>query len=303
MRYLLVLFSMFLFACEDIVTLQSPKSDRYLVVESTLTNLPGPQKITLTQSQDYFDNTTPPAIKGAEVIVRDDASNEFKFVESTDAPGTYVWVPTALKPILGQVGRTYQLTIKSGSDSFVASAKMNPVPPIDSIAYKKATANPRQSGDGKPKEGFEARFFANDLVGEGSCYRVKFYKNGKLFNSPSNLVVFYDSALQKVSGTDGLMFNLPIRASINPELYEANDKLKVELYSISLDQFSFYSQARLELNNAGLFSRPAANIPSNIKNLNSNSKLQGAGWFGVSAISSLEIVIDPAKARKGSDLP
>jgi hypothetical protein len=292
MRYLLVLFSMFLFACEDIVTLQSPKSDRYLVVESTLTNLPGPQKITLTQSQDYFDNTTPPAIKGAEVIVRDDASNEFKFVESADAPGTYVWVPTALKPILGQVGRTYQLTIKSGSDSFVASAKMNPVPPIDSIAYKKATANPRQSGDGKPKEGFEARFFANDLLGEGSCYRVKFYKNGKLFNSPSNLVVFYDSALQKVSGTDGLMFNLPIRASINPELY-----------SISLDQFSFYSQARLELNNAGLFSRPAANIPSNIKNLNSNSKLQGAGWFGVSAISSLEIVIDPAKARKGSDLP
>lgn len=43
MRYLLVLFSMFLFACEDVVTLQSPKSDRYLVVESTLTNLPGPQ--------------------------------------------------------------------------------------------------------------------------------------------------------------------------------------------------------------------------------------------------------------------
>ena len=303
MRYLLVLFSMFLFACEEVVSLQSPKSDHYLVVESTLTNLPGPQQIILTQSQDYFDNATPPAIKGAEVIVRDDASNEYKFVESLDAPGTYVWIPNASKPIFGQVGRTYQLTIKLGSDSYVASAKMNPVPPIDSIAYKKATANPRQSGEGKPKEGFEARFFGNDLVGEGSCYRLKFYKNGKLFNSPSNLVVFYDSALQKVSGTDGLMFNLPIRASINPELYEANDKLKVELYSITLDQFSFYSQARLELNNAGLFSRPAANIPSNIKNTNSNAKLQGAGWFGVSAVSSLETVIDPTKARKGSDLP
>jgi hypothetical protein len=94
------------------------------------------------------------------------------------------------------------------------------------------------------------------------------------------------------------MFNLPIRASINPELYSANDKVKVELYSISLDQFSFYSQARLELNNAGLFSRPAANIPTNIKNSNANSSLQGAGWFGVSAVSSLEVTIDPAKARK-----
>jgi len=52
-----------------------------------------------------------------------------------------------------------------------------------------------------------------------------------------------------------------------------------------------------------LFSRPAANIPTNLKNTNASSKLQGAGWFGVSAVSSLEVVIDPAKARKGSDLP
>jgi hypothetical protein len=188
--------------------------------------------------------------------------------------------------------------VKTNNETFIASARMNPVPPIDSIAYKAATASPRQAGEGKPKEGFEARFFGVDLKGEGDCYRIKFYKNGVLFNSPSNLVVFYDSALQKVSGTDGLMFNLPIRASINPELYLANDKVKVELYSISLDQFSFYSQASLELNNAGLFSRPAANIPTNIRNSNANSKLQGAGWFGVSAVSSLEVTIDPAKARK-----
>jgi hypothetical protein len=80
-----------------------------------------------------------------------------------------------------------------------------------------------------------------------------------------------------------------------------NDKIKVELWSISEDQFNFYSQARLELNNAGLFSRPAANIPTNIKNVNPASRLQGAGWFGVSAVSSLETVVDPKKARKGLD--
>ena len=298
MRYFILIFSVLLFSCEEVVTLDSPKSNHYLIVESTLTNLPGPQKIILTQSQDYFDNSTVPVIKGAEVIVKDDAANEFEFIESVESPGTYVWVPSAAKPQFGLVGRTYQLTVKAGNDTFLASAKMNPVPPVDSITYKAATANPRQSGDGKPKEGFEARWFGNDLKGEGSSYRLKFYKNGVLFNSPSNLLIFYDSALQKVAGTDGLMFNLPIRSAINPELYVANDKVKVELYSISLDQFSFYSQARLELNNAGLFSRPAANIPTNIKNTNANSSLQGAGWFGVSAVTSLETTIDPAKARK-----
>ena len=298
MRYFILFFALFLMSCEEVVTLNSPKSNHYLVVEATLTNLPGPQKIVLTQSQDYFDNTAVPPIKGAEVIVRDDASNEFRFTESAENPGTYVWVPSVAKPQFGQVGRNYQLSVKAGNDVFIASAMMNPVPPIDSIAYKTATANPRQAGEGKPKEGFEARWFANDLKGEGSSYRLKYYKNGVLFNAPSNLVIFYDSALQKVAGTDGLMFNLPIRAAINPELYVANDKVKVELYSISVDQFSFYSQARLELNNAGLFSRPAANIPTNIKNTNAASSMQGAGWFGVSAVSSLETTIDPAKARK-----
>jgi hypothetical protein len=48
-----------------------------------------------------------------------------------------------------------------------------------------------------------------------------------------------------------------------------------------------------------LFSRPAANIPTNIKNLNAASRLQGAGWFGVSAVSSFETVVDPKKARTG----
>jgi Domain of unknown function (DUF4249) len=298
MRYFILFISLFLMSCEEVVTLDSPQSNHYLVVEATLTNLPGPQKIVLTRSQDYFDNSSVPPIQGAEVLVRDDASHEFRFTESVDNPGTYVWVPSVSNPQLGQVGRNYQLNVKVGNDVFVASETMNPVPPIDSIAYKAATANPRQSGEGKPKEGFEARWFANDLKGEGSSYRLKFYKNGVLFNTPSNLLIFYDSALQKVAGTDGLMFNLPIRSAINPELYVANDKVKVELYSISIDHFSFYSQARLELNNAGLFSRPAANIPTNIKNTNPSSSLQGAGWFGVSAVSSLETTIDPAKARK-----
>ena len=65
------------------------------------------------------------------------------------------------------------------------------------------------------------------------------------------------------------------------------------------EAFNFYSQARLELNNAGLFSRPAANIPTNIKNVNAASKLQGAGWFGISAISVFETMVDPKKAKKG----
>jgi hypothetical protein len=295
MRYLLLLLALFLFSCEDVVMLESPSSPAYFVVESTLTNLPGPQSIKLSKSQPFFDNTNAPAVSSAQVRVTDDAGNAYVFTESA-TPGTYTWTPKDASEAMGKVGRTYALAVNWSGTSFTAKAKMNPVPPVDSILYQAATANARQAGDDKPKEGFEAQFFGRDLKGVGDCYRIKYYKNGRLFNATSNILIVYDSALQRVAGTDGLMFNLPVRSAISPELYVANDKIKVEIYSISNDQFSFYSQARLELNNAGLFAIPAANIPTNIQV--TSGSMPAAGWFGVSAVSSLETVVDPTKARK-----
>lgn len=293
-----LIVGLFLCSCEDVVTLNVPSSDHYLVVDATLTNLPGPQKIILSRSQDYFDNTDAPKISAANVSILDNDGREYIFKEMKSELGSYVWTPTSPSEVLGKIGRSYTLTVKSSNEVFVATETMKRVPPIDSILYQFDEANPRQSSGGKPKNGYEAQFYARDPMGAGDCFRIKTYKNKKLFNGTQNLVFFYDAAFQKGALADGLMFILPIRRSISPELYLAKDTLKVELYSISEDQFNFYSQARLELNNAGLFSRPAANIPTNFKNTNANSVLQGAGWFGVSAVSTMETIVDPKQARK-----
>lgn len=285
-------------SCEDIVTLNTPSSDHYMVIEATLTNLPGPQKIILSRSQDYFDYTDAPKILGASVSISDNEGREYLFKESKTELGSYVWTPASPTDLFGKIGRSYKLTVKSANETFTASETMRRVPPIDSILYQFDEANPRQAGDGKPKNGYDAQFYARDPLGMGDCFRVKAYKNRKLFNGTQNLVFFYDAAFQKGAMADGLMFILPIRRSISPELYQEKDTIKVELYSISEGQFNFYSQARSELNNAGLFSRPAANIPTNFVNTNPNSTLQGAGWFGVSAISVLQTIVDSKQARK-----
>ncbi len=298
-KHILLLFVglIALSSCEEVVSLPSPVSDNYLVVEANLTNLPGAQKILLSKSQAYFDNSSAPKISNAEVSVKDNLGNIYAFKESKEL-GTYVWEPANTSEVMTKVGRAYTLNVKWSNEAYQASATMNRVPPIDSILYQYDQATGRQSGTDKPKNGYDAQFYARDPKGDGDCYRVKTYRNDKLFNGTQNLVFFYDAAFQKGAGTDGLMFIIPIRRSISPELYQANDKIKVELYSISEDQFNFYSQARLELNNAGLFSRPAANIPTNFYNVNAASKLQGAGWFAVSAVSTMETVVDPNKARK-----
>jgi hypothetical protein len=58
---------------------------------------------------------------------------------------------------------------------------MNRVPPIDSILYQYDQATGRQSGTDKPKNGYDAQFYARDPKGDGDCYRVKTYRNDKLF--------------------------------------------------------------------------------------------------------------------------
>lgn len=285
-------------SCEDVVTLKTPSSDHYMVIEATLTNLPGPQKITLSKSQDYFDNTDAPKIVGANVSISDNEGREYQFKESKTESGAYVWTPTTPSELFGKIGRRYKLTVKSANETFTASETMNRVPPIDSILYQFDEANTRQAADGKPKNGYDAQFYARDPIGVGDCFRVKTYKNRKLFNGTQNLVFFYDAAFQKGAMADGLMFILPIRRSISPELYQEKDTIRVDLFSISEGQFNYYSQARLELNNAGLFSRPAANIPTNFTNTNPNSSFQGAGWFGISAVSTFQTIVDSKKARK-----
>ena len=127
---------------------------------------------------------------------------------------------------------------------------------------------------------------------------MKIYKNDTLKNAADNIVIAYDAIGNKSPFGDGLAFILPIRRLANTELYRENDKLRVELLSITEAHFDFWLLLRQELNNAGLFARPASRIPSNVTNINANSAKQATGWFGTSAVSSMEVKIDKTKAVK-----
>jgi hypothetical protein len=94
------------------------------------------------------------------------------------------------------------------------------------------------------------------------------------------------------------MFIRPLRRLASTALFRENDKVRVELLSITEAHFDFWLQLRQELNNAGLFARPAARIPSNINNVNPNSSKQVSGWFGTSAVSTMEVKIEKTKAVK-----
>lgn len=292
----LILSSM-LMSCEDVIQLDVPKTDPYLVVDGSITNLAGEQVIKLSKSQDLLSLATVEGVKNATVKVTDDLGKVYEFKDLKNN-GKYIWTPAKPTDIMGVVGRSYTLEINAEGEKYTAISKLNRVPKIDSIVYKLDDANIRQRGTGKPDKGYDAVFYATDPKGVGDCYRVKIYKNDTLKNSADNIVIAYDAIGNKSPIGDGLTFIRPLRRLASTELYRENDRVRVELLSITEAHFDFWTQLRQELNNAGLFARPAARIPSNINNVNANSSKEASGWFGTSAISSMEVKIDKAKAVK-----
>ncbi len=298
-KYIYSIFlSVSLMSCEDVIQLNVPETEKYLVVEGTITNVAGEQFIKLTESQALLSTTAPNAVTNATVKVTDNTGRVYEF-KDTKNEGKYIWTPSTATEAMGAIGKTYTLRIDVNGESYQAVSELKRLPKIDSIVYKyEDSPRVNQTADNKPKQGYDANFYAKDFVGVGDCYRVKVYKNGKMFSGADNIVIAYDALLNKSSVGDGLMFILPLRRAISPELYAENDKLKVELNSITEPHFDFWTQFRTELNNTGLFSTPAARIPCNVINISATPKKQAAGWFGTSAVTSLEVTIDKNKAVK-----
>lgn len=292
-----IILSLLMMNCVDVIQLDIPKTDPYLVVDGSVTSVEGEQVIKLTKSQDLLSLSTVEGVKNAIVKVTDNLGKIYEFKDLKNN-GKYVWTPAKPTDIMGVVGRTYTLEINAEGENYRATSKLNRVPKIDSIVYKLDDANIRQQGTGKPKKGYDAVFYATDPKGVGDCYRIKIYKNDTLKNSADNIVIAYDAIGNKSPIGDGLTFIRPLRRLANTELYRENDKVRVELLSITEAHFDFWLQLRQELNNAGLFARPTARIPSNISNVNSNSPKGVSGWFGTSAVSLMEVKIDKAKAVK-----
>ncbi len=279
--------------CQDVINLETETGPSQLVVDGWVTNQTGPQTIRLTQSAAYFDNSPAKPVLGATVTVTDEANVVYAFKDLKNT-GEYVWTPPAPYTPLGHVSGTYRLAVKTGTEEYVATTQIRPVPRIDSVNYffEKPPVAPQ---DG-PKEGYTAEFYARDLVGKDDTYWIKTFKNSKYFNRASDISLAYDAGFSPGGNIDGIIFILPIRRSINNELWAAGDTLKVQLHSVPVEAYYFLQAVNQESGNQGIFATPPTNIPTNVRNRDANGR-KALGFFGGSSVSAFQTVIDPKKAR------
>lgn len=282
-----------LISCEEVIDIKVKEGVSQLVVDAWLTDETKEQKITLTISQPYFDESSPKPALGAEVIVYNQDSTAHIFTDKNN-DGIYTYNPQSGKFL--KINEQVALYIKYDKEEYYSLSQLKRVPKIDSVAYE-AFNFPITPPNGGPKDGYLAQFYANDPIGEGDTYLIRSYKNDTLRFKPNDITLAYDAGFSPGSKTDGLMFIVPIRQSINQSLFLDKDKLKVELYSIPIEAFYYLFQLKQESTNGGIFATPLSNIPTNISNLNAKSNKKALGAFIVSKVSSFETVIDKKKAK------
>ena len=280
-----------LYSCEEVIHPELELAQPVLVIDAWLNNAPGTQQIKITRSQPYFENVLPSGVSGAVVTVTDDAGKVYSFTETN--PGEYEWIPAA-NELFGEVGRTYELRVQEGNETYIAESRMGRVPAIDSITFFLEPAS--QFSDDQ----YFAEFWSTDPIEAGDAYWVKTFKNAEQLLKPSEIVTAYDAGFSKGGNFNGVPFIVPIRRAINPfdeaedgtikSPYVVGDSVYVELQSITEASFNFLNEVRIQTDRPGgfseLFATPLANVATNITNLNSNGS-KVLGFFNVGAVSGL----------------
>ncbi|WP_242921612.1 DUF4249 domain-containing protein [Pontibacter liquoris] len=258
-KYLFLSLSLLAFACsscEEVIDYELRTADTKLVVEGLITNQPGPYTVRLSNTKGYLDQGRTPGVNGALVIVSDNhgTSDTLKQV----AEGIYQTTKLQGKP-----GNTYYFKAVINGKEYTAQSYMPPVSPIDSLTfiYKKKG----ETSD----EGIHPIIHFADPAGRGNYYRWNVIINGVV--EPDELAVLKDDIYDGNYGHADMEFAL-----------KANDKLRIEMYSLDKPAYSFWLALLNQQNESGgPFETTPANAPGNISN-------GGIGFFGASAVSVVE---------------
>lgn len=276
MKNIFILFSLiamfFITGCEDVVDVKVDEGTPALVVDGWITTNEEPYTVKLSKTGGYFNNTQTPRVQGAVVVINDNEGNSDTLIEKT--PGEYV--TKTFKQ--AKVGNTYTLNLTVEGERYVASSEVKRVPEIDSLKFE------YEDDTEDEEDGYYLYYYGPEPAGQGDYYRFRLTKNDTLLNDPEDV--------WNVTSDEWVDGNYIGDLRIYGDKLVKGDKVKVEMLSITKDAYYFFTELAIQVNNGGMFSNPPANVRTNIKNLNPESKKRVIGYFGASGIRSKEARFD-----------
>lgn len=280
-----------LYSCTDPISISPENGTSQICVDAWLYNNLDTQTVYLTRTSTVFSEGLNPGISGAVVKITDDKGGSWNLTESKS--GVY---KAAFRPV---IGNTYKLEFTVGSYNYYATTYLPRSPKIDSLTFEKKEKSVNRT------EGYEINLAGRDVRGLGDNYRFKLWHYGlprkDSIKATDNLNVINDYDIN----WDGLKFIPPVQFPLNTQRYDATrdrvatkeqpayhgpDSLKIWVMTMDKPAYQFLSGADDERNNGGLFARPSANVPTNIKGGGTEVKDKAVGFFGAYGVVEVRAV-------------
>ncbi len=261
-----------LYGCTETIDLDLRQTPTRYVIDGLITDELTQQYIKITTSVGFYNSDTIPGVSGADVVVSDDAGNEYFFQETSEKPGYY------FAEFEGEPERTYNLNVTlNNGETFTASDKMYFMPPIvDSLIWsidEKEEKDPEEPG-----LFYSLKIYGKEPQATKDFYLFKFYRNDSIQNFDSNGIFFADDELigEFIYGLEA------------PAYYRQGDTGRFEMYRLSRDAYLYYNDLNNVVNgDGGMFGPSPTNPRTNIKSSNG----LGLGLFQVSAVEKQMIVV------------
>ena len=275
--FILIGIAGLLVSCEETITLDLDQTASKVVIEGLVTNETGKSYVKISKSTDFYQTGSTERITNAVVKLNNDRGEEVIFAHNPSGEKKQEGLYFASSSFKGEIGRTYNLSVSIGSQTYEAQDELFAVTKIDSLGYG---VNDTEQEDPEIEGKFyETLLFTKEPSETKDYYLFKFYRNDTLDYSNDTDVYFTND-----EGIDEKIDGFP-----SPVYYSLKDTATVEMYSISRNAFLFFSDMSNLLNgDGGMFSPPPANPRTNWSN--------GAlGFFQTSAVSRETIIIKDEK--------
>jgi phosphotransferase system IIB component len=245
---------------ENIDNIQLDTTRPRLVVEGYISTDTTRQMVKLSKLGDALKQDPIQVVSNALVTISD-GTKTFNLAEDATKKGTYFTAPD----VYGVPGRTYTLNIRNVDinndktmEEYSAISLLKRLNPIDSVHLVYNNTNPRFIN-------WSVNLYTMDPGQGRNFYLIKVTKNSVLLTDS-----VFKYSIGDNSGFEGKYYNgFPVynlREERKDERVSRGDTVKVELYGITEDYFSFiYSYITDYYPKVPIFSGPSANIPSNIK--------------------------------------
>lgn len=243
---ILLVISILLVSCTDVIDVEVPYAGPKLVVEASLDWQKGTvgntQTIKLSELKPYFDDTTPYIVTGASVKVTNDSDGKVAyFIDQNN--GDYI-----TSEFLPVVDQSYTLEVVYNGVTFAAREVLAPVVAIDLV--NQSTEN------GFDPNVIEVNIYFKDPLEEENYYLTIFQERKELlptlldvsdeFTNGNEMRVFYEKFTNEDTGEKEL---------------QPGDIVDIKLYGISKTYYN-YIRLLIEQNNDG---GPFSTIPASLK--------------------------------------